>query len=146
MTYEYNGKIATSLGLEGIIIVEKNSNKFTKKDGLMKALIYMFKHDKEMQGLLKGLVLDKNKLANYNIKEFTYLEYNVKMLAYNSYMLYHQDKLIKEFKSVGEVLEALYNLVMLEVKKTISKVEELISFIIKKNKLFIQAIEKNLIN
>ena len=61
-------------------------------------------------------------------------------------MLYHQDKLIKEFKSVGEVLEALYNLVMLEVKKTISKVEELISFIIKKNKLFIQAIEKNLIN
>lgn len=146
MTYEYNGKIATSLGSEGIIIVDKNSNKFTKEDGLMKALIYMFKYDKEMQGLLKGLVLDKNKLAKYNIKEFTYLEYNIKKLADNSYMLYHQNKLIKEFKSVGEVLEALYNLVILKVKITISKVEKLISFISKTNKLFIQAIEKKLIN
>lgn len=146
MEYKYNGKRATSLGSEGIIITKENSYEATKVTGLKRPLIYMFKYDKEMQGLLKDLILDKNKLAKYNIKEFTYLEYNIKKLADNSYMLYHQDKLIKEFKSVGEVLEALYNLVMLEVKKTISKVEELISFIIKKNKLFIQAIEKNLIN
>ena len=128
MEYKYNGKRATSLGSEGIIITKENSYEATKVTGLKRALIYMFKYDKEMQGLLKDLILDKNKLAKYNIKEFTYLEYNIKKLADNSYMLYHQDKLIKEFKSVGEVLEALYNLVMLEVKKTISKVLPLIKF------------------
>ena len=67
MEYKYNGKRATSLGSEGIIITKENSYEATKVTGLKRALINMFKNDKEMQWLLKGLVLDKNKLANYNI-------------------------------------------------------------------------------
>lgn len=47
MEYKYNGKRATSLGSEGIIITKENSYEATKVTGLKRALINMFKNDKE---------------------------------------------------------------------------------------------------
>ena len=144
MVIKINDLTATALGYDGVAITKEKSPKYEIVNGLIKMINELYKSDKGMKELFKNILPNENSFDDFDFIEFCYGEYKIKKMAERTYILYNDNKQLKQFDSAGTVLMYLFDLVALSSKKTFVRIEKFINYITKLKMDFISILENKI--